>query len=102
MANDDLSEELRFFSGEDQEPFTEELERELIEKGWKAADIATLREQGAMYNRRRHSAVFPFEYDLPAGLGSSDPEPRIPRNGPCPCGSGKKYKKCHGATRPPG
>jgi preprotein translocase subunit SecA len=20
-----------------------------------------------------------------------------PRNAPCPCGSGKKYKKCHGA-----
>jgi preprotein translocase subunit SecA len=23
-------------------------------------------------------------------------EPRIGRNDPCPCGSGKKYKKCHG------
>lgn len=22
------------------------------------------------------------------------PEPKILRNGPCPCGSGKKYKKC--------
>lgn len=22
---------------------------------------------------------------------------KIGRNGPCPCGSGKKYKKCHGA-----
>jgi uncharacterized protein YecA (UPF0149 family) len=22
-------------------------------------------------------------------------EPRIKRNDPCPCGSGKKYKKCH-------
>lgn len=21
-------------------------------------------------------------------------EPKIPRNSPCPCGSGKKYKKC--------
>ncbi|WP_170318901.1 SEC-C metal-binding domain-containing protein, partial [Allorhizocola rhizosphaerae] len=20
------------------------------------------------------------------------------RNSPCPCGSGKKYKRCHGAT----
>ncbi len=24
--------------------------------------------------------------------------PRVGRNDPCPCGSGKKYKKCHGAT----
>jgi preprotein translocase subunit SecA len=24
--------------------------------------------------------------------------PKIGRNDPCPCGSGKKYKKCHGAA----
>jgi preprotein translocase subunit SecA len=23
---------------------------------------------------------------------------KIGRNAPCPCGSGRKYKKCHGAT----
>ena len=23
---------------------------------------------------------------------------KMPRNAPCPCGSGKKYKKCHGAV----
>src|SRR5207245_6589167 len=23
--------------------------------------------------------------------------PKVGRNDPCPCGSGKKYKKCHGA-----
>jgi preprotein translocase subunit SecA len=26
---------------------------------------------------------------------------KIGRNDPCPCGSGKKYKKCHGASVPP-
>ncbi len=26
-------------------------------------------------------------------------EDRVGRNDPCPCGSGKKYKKCHGAQR---
>jgi preprotein translocase subunit SecA len=25
-------------------------------------------------------------------------EEKVGRNDPCPCGSGKKYKKCHGAT----
>ena len=25
-------------------------------------------------------------------------EPKVGRNDPCPCGSGKKFKKCHGAT----
>jgi preprotein translocase subunit SecA len=23
-------------------------------------------------------------------------QPKIGRNDPCPCGSGKKYKQCHG------
>jgi preprotein translocase subunit SecA len=26
-----------------------------------------------------------------------DPGEQVGRNDPCPCGSGKKYKKCHGA-----
>ncbi|HED65850.1 MAG TPA: preprotein translocase subunit SecA [Planctomycetes bacterium] len=31
--------------------------------------------------------------------GPAEPElPRVGRNDPCPCGSGKKYKKCHGAV----
>jgi preprotein translocase subunit SecA len=38
------------------------------------------------------------------GSGSQDTNPnqvfsdKIPRNAPCPCGSGRKYKKCHGAV----
>jgi preprotein translocase subunit SecA len=24
--------------------------------------------------------------------------PKVGRNDPCPCGSGQKYKKCHGAS----
>jgi preprotein translocase subunit SecA len=36
--------------------------------------------------------------------GSSGPKTvvrsgdKVGRNAPCPCGSGKKYKKCHGAA----
>ena len=26
-------------------------------------------------------------------------EPKIGRNEPCPCGSGKKYKHCHGQVQ---
>jgi preprotein translocase subunit SecA len=40
----------------------------------------------------------------PARVGGDDTikqvkrdEPKVGRNDPCPCGSGKKYKKCHGA-----
>jgi preprotein translocase subunit SecA len=33
------------------------------------------------------------------GAGGSAPDwSNVGRNDPCPCGSGKKYKKCHGAT----
>jgi preprotein translocase subunit SecA len=33
-----------------------------------------------------------------AGGGAQTVGDKIPRNAPCPCGSGKKYKKCHGMT----
>ncbi len=35
--------------------------------------------------------------------GFSDAPPRMPvaRTAPCPCGSGKKYKRCCGTTAPP-
>ncbi|HEX2266971.1 MAG TPA: preprotein translocase subunit SecA [Actinomycetota bacterium] len=34
-----------------------------------------------------------------AGAGAAvTVDDKIPRNAPCPCGSGKKYKKCHGMT----
>jgi preprotein translocase subunit SecA len=42
----------------------------------------------------------------PARVGGDDTiktvkreEPKVGRNDPCPCGSGKKYKKCHGANQ---
>jgi len=37
-----------------------------------------------------------------SGGGGAPPvvrdQPKVGRNDPCPCGSGKKYKKCHGQT----
>jgi preprotein translocase subunit SecA len=27
------------------------------------------------------------------------PVPKVGRNEPCPCGSGRKYKHCHGALQ---
>jgi len=35
--------------------------------------------------------------DGPAAQPMTREEPKVGRNDPCPCGSGKKYKKCHGA-----
>ena len=35
----------------------------------------------------------------PVGRQAAATVPEVGRNDPCPCGSGKKYKKCHGAGR---
>ena len=37
-----------------------------------------------------------FGEQYPEDLVDSRPLPRVDRNGRCPCGSGKKYKNCHG------
>ena len=38
------------------------------------------------------------EHDRPASTPFQRTEPKIGRNDPCSCGSGRKYKKCHGAN----
>ncbi|MFL9842381.1 preprotein translocase subunit SecA [Sphingomonas sp. ST-64] len=44
----------------------------------------------------------PMQIPRPQGEGLSDDpaswEGRVNRNAPCPCGSGRKYKQCHGAV----
>jgi preprotein translocase subunit SecA len=57
---------------------------------------------GAIRGSGSASAV--AEPPRPARSGGDDvirqvkrEEPKVGRNDPCPCGSGKKYKKCHGA-----
>jgi SEC-C motif-containing protein/HEAT repeat protein len=37
------------------------------------------------------------EEEEPAAAPEPPPSGKVGRNDPCPCGSGKKYKKCHGA-----
>ena len=46
-----------------------------------------------------------FQLNAPAKTTQAKPKtferkvPKVGRNDPCPCGSGKKYKKCHGAPQ---
>jgi preprotein translocase subunit SecA len=35
--------------------------------------------------------------DAPSESNSAQEQPKVGRNEPCPCGSGKKYKQCHGS-----
>jgi preprotein translocase subunit SecA len=73
-----------------------------------AADVEAVEPQEHVSNVQYHHA----DYDAALGKGEGEgeavagaPEPRQPferqypkvgRNEPCPCGSGKKYKHCHG------
>jgi hypothetical protein len=42
----------------------------------------------------QHPVVSPVPIATPSGSAAF---PKVGRNEPCPCGSGKKYKQCHGA-----
>jgi preprotein translocase subunit SecA len=73
-------------------------------------------EQVPAFAAARSSAVMSATAEpIPSGPGGGTPQPartggddviktvrhegpRVGRNDPCPCGSGKKYKKCHGAA----
>ncbi len=69
-------------------------------------DVATLEDQ----RQRQHQQPMRFEHpSAQAEAGAEDEEiavvpqqpvvrsqPKVGRNDPCPCGSGKKYKQCHG------
>jgi preprotein translocase subunit SecA len=52
---------------------------------------------------RRPAAPPPVAPSLSSSLGpvgrATAAVPEVGRNDPCPCGSGKKYKKCHGVGR---
>lgn len=56
--------------------------------------------------RRQHAVDMEYQHEDVSAMGESDSEEehtpfvregkKIGRNEPCPCGSGKKYKQCHG------
>ncbi|HKD83674.1 MAG TPA: preprotein translocase subunit SecA [Terriglobales bacterium] len=56
----------------------------------------------AQFQRRKKREL--EQARMAGGNGTSSPQQvvrgqaKVGRNDPCPCGSGKKYKKCHGAT----
>jgi preprotein translocase subunit SecA len=58
---------------------------------------------GSVARASAPAAAAPLRSPQPARTGGDDviktirrEEPKVGRNDPCPCGSGKKYKKCHG------
>lgn len=65
----------------------EELEEEerRAEEALRAAEVGNLQYQHTDYNADATASA-----ELPEGV-------RVGRNDPCPCGSGKRFKNCHGA-----
>jgi hypothetical protein len=72
--------------------------------------IDMLKHWAAFQPRKEKPAVNPMPEErqprpLPAARQEPNPtienaEPRVGRNEPCPCGSGKKFKKCCRSARP--
>jgi preprotein translocase subunit SecA len=51
------------------------------------------KQQRAQQNMQFQAGAAPAEAPKPVRTGA-----KVGRNDPCPCGSGKKYKKCHGTA----
>ena len=52
----------------------------------------------AVEEQHRKADETPKQYTHESAIDNTEPNemPRVGRNDPCPCGSGKKYKQCHG------
>ncbi|MES2425128.1 MAG: preprotein translocase subunit SecA [Pseudomonadota bacterium] len=75
----------------------EQLEQAAVDMENRAENIANVTYTAPTETGEVESVV--DEATLTAALKRSNPDgalPRVGRNDPCPCGSGKKYKLCHG------
>jgi uncharacterized protein YchJ len=62
---------------------------------------ALIRIAGCLIEQGRHAEaneIMQQTRKLDGELDAQANPPAVGRNEPCPCGSGKKYKKCHGAA----
>jgi preprotein translocase subunit SecA len=86
--------------------FQEMMERtqdRVVKYLWKM-EVVVEREEEAQRVQRSLPPQKPKQQPMYFSSGESEPqtvkrkEAKVGRNDPCPCGSGKKYKKCHGAA----
>jgi preprotein translocase subunit SecA len=56
------------------------------------SDVEAVEEQ----HRKADEAPKEFTHQDASNPAQESGVPRVGRNEPCPCGSGKKYKQCHG------
>jgi preprotein translocase subunit SecA len=85
------------------EEMKERIEDDILQKLFRYEPMT---EEQVIEQRRRQERAAPrIELSAPPKVeGQQRPQPsvskeaKVGRNDPCPCGSGKKYKKCHGAA----
>src|SRR5215210_5062954 len=85
------------------EAMKERIEDDIIQKLFRYKPMT---EEQMLEQRRRQQRAAPPRIELSAPpkvegpqrpQASANKDVKVGRNDPCPCGSGKKYKKCHGA-----
>lgn len=62
--------------------------------------IPERREENERMNKKQAEWRSKFDDQTKPPINSSDQKPKAKRNDPCPCGSGKKFKKCYLAEDP--
>jgi preprotein translocase subunit SecA len=84
------------------EMMRERVENDIIQKLFRYEPVT---EEAMLEQRVRQQRAAPkIELSAPPKVEGQRPQPavnreaKVGRNDPCPCGSGKKYKKCHGAA----
>jgi SEC-C motif domain protein len=65
---------------------------------YKIKGVTVAHRERASFRRNNGRWVFVDGQEIKPPPKQRD-EPRVGRNDPCPCGSGKKYKKCHGVAQ---
>lgn len=56
------------------------------------SDVEAVEEQ----HRKSEEVSKEYQHESTSAVNDKPSMPRVGRNDPCPCGSGKKYKQCHG------
>jgi len=60
------------------------------------SDVAAAQKKEKLQTKEEHKDIFAEEQKSEKKKPVTRNMPKVGRNDPCPCGSGKKYKKCHG------
>jgi hypothetical protein len=64
-------------------------------------DLVSYQQIVSTLTQAKRAKILPFHPDSPELASNCQTPESTPRNAPCPCGSGQKYKRCCGEDAPP-